>query len=239
MFRHVPSTYLLYLYASLGLFAFVSTVQSILVLYRLNFRTCRAEIVRDEDDKTTVRVYIKLPQRRAVRVEPGQYINLWMPVNADVRDGYSSVLGAVLSTRSAWQSHPFMVLSWQEEPQKELKLVIFHQEGWTRRIFNLCQPIGPPDGERRLETIALFTGPHGIPLLTDGYENILVVAQEFGMLACVPYLRKVIHEYEKAKSTVLRIHVAFEAPWWREYAMNSEIVPTDAKQTSVVQSQIS
>ncbi|KJK68090.1 Ferric reductase like transmembrane component [Aspergillus parasiticus SU-1] len=59
-------------------------------------------------------------------------------------------------------------------------------------------------------SIVLFSGPHGQPWRTDGYENILLIATGFGIAAHLPCLRKLIYDYHTRTVPLRRIHLVWQ-----------------------------
>lgn len=140
-------------------------------------------------DVTAAQVLLVLP--RPVHVEPGQYINLWIP---------SVCFGSWM------QSHPFTVTSWSRGEQDSLRLLIQPQRGFSRDLARRCN-LGMKGTDSFL---ALFTGPHGITKVIDRYETVLLVASGFGIAASIPYLKKMIHGYNTCTSHVRRLHLVWQ-----------------------------
>lgn len=201
---------MVYVFVQAGLFLAACFIQLTLVLWRHNFKPSLATVKLDQE---TVRVTLSLAKQRALKIEAGQYINLWMPLSIET-GGYSHLYEPFVSTRSAWQSHPFTVVSWSKRPQRSLELVVKPQNGWTRRLFIISElaelrALRNDRINKVFQTVAMFSGPHGPALSTHGYQNILVLAQTFGILSCMPFLRKIMDEY--GGSTVERVHLVYEA----------------------------
>lgn len=181
--RHIPSDQVVYIYVAAGLFLAACAIQLPLILYRHKFKTSPAEI---RLGKNTIRIVLET--RRPLKVEAGQYVNIWMPF---------------ISALSALQSHPFTVASWSEQPQKELEIIIDPAQGWTRRLWEFAKP-----GTAR--SVAMFSGPHGPALSFEGYGDILVLAQGSGIFSCFPHLRKIMHESAAPSSVIDRVHLVYE-----------------------------
>ena len=172
IWRHLPSDSLfprMYIYISAGLFVSTSIVQCISVLWRNgNFRHGRARALVTHAEGS---IKIKITLARPLKVEAGQYINLWIPS---------------LSFSSFLQSHPFVVISWSHEEQNQLNLFVEPRRGLTRELLYHAQA-----GERGVifgSRWVLFSGPHGISAPVGEYESILLVATGFGMAALLLYL---------------------------------------------------
>ncbi|OAA65119.1 FAD-binding 8 [Akanthomyces lecanii RCEF 1005] len=244
-----------------GVYLVASSLVTLLtILYRHNLQPCTATVTYDGD---TTFVSLNIPGRE-VQVDAGQYVELWMPLNAE-HGAYCSGLpepqsnsprllarlstfwrraGYPLSTFTWWQSHPLMVASWSEQPASDLSLVVQPKDGWTKRLhtvaklhfFNkllrwkkLAQLLreqkkssderGKSNKDRDdqlktavnsllkeveetvlYKTLALFSGPHGLALETDGYRNVFVVARSTFIFACMPFVRRIISENRSSPS---------------------------------------
>lgn len=117
----------------------------------------RAYITCDGD---TVKVRLRLSRR--IKVDPGQYIGLWIPA---------------LGFRSSLQSHPFVVTSWSQGQQQYLDLLIEPRKGWTRTLLDVGRANTKTLGEQKRggtregaivldgmpSYLALFTAHTGAP----------------------------------------------------------------------------
>ncbi|ETN44758.1 uncharacterized protein HMPREF1541_10428 [Cyphellophora europaea CBS 101466] len=134
-------------------------------------------------------IKVRLNLSRPLTVEPGQYINLWIP------------------SASFWaftQAHPFVVISWEEVPQTALDLFIQPRRGFTRNVASLASPTGQPSS-----WWAVFGGPYGQILETYGFEKVLMVANGAGIAAQIPFLRKLIHGYHARQAFTRRVHLVW------------------------------
>ncbi|KAB8218283.1 hypothetical protein BDV33DRAFT_205487 [Aspergillus novoparasiticus] len=186
VWRHIPSVGLspqLYLYIVSGIFLTAVALQLGLVCYRNKLGLCRARI---SFDLNTIKVRLHL--RRPLKLDAGQYINLWVPA---------------ASFWSLTQTHPFTVVSWSHKPQEFLDLFIQPRRGFTNDLNSLSE-YGPTT------SIVLFSGPHEQPWRTDGYENILLIATGFGIAAHLPYLRKLIYDHHTRTVPLRRIHLVWQ-----------------------------
>ncbi|KAE8405942.1 hypothetical protein BDV37DRAFT_270400 [Aspergillus pseudonomiae] len=147
--RHFPS---IYLFIALSIFAFTSFLQLVTFLYfngLLAGRGCPKALVsfsvreakEDSSAVTAIRIRILLP--RSVKVQAGQYINLWMPS---------------VSLRSWMQTHPFTVTSWSRDHQDTMELLVQPRHGLTADLLRYA----PAAAESSISFLAFFTGPHGI-----------------------------------------------------------------------------
>ncbi|KAI1315917.1 hypothetical protein F5Y16DRAFT_420926 [Xylariaceae sp. FL0255] len=184
--RHLPPGGLypqVYLIVAIGVFVVSSTVQLAFVSIsnRLGLPRCDLSF-----EHGIVRVHLRL--RKPIRIDAGQYINLWIPVRA-----------------SAWaQTHPFTVISWSPEPQKELELIVQPRRGLSRLLSQLPQA-GSSD------YTCVFSGPHGRRLPLHTYHDVIMIATGIGMAAVAPFLTKLIHcAYEDPASRLRSIHIAWE-----------------------------
>jgi len=152
----------------------------------------RAHITHVDDT-----VKIRLSLSRPLRVEPGQYICLWIPI---------------VSFGSFLQSHPFTVTSWSEEKQDSLDILIQPRRGLTQRLLEYSKaaqkvseragPVPP--------CLCLFSGPHGTSASVGHYETVLMVASGFGIAAQLPYLKKLIYGYNTCTSQTRRVHLVWQ-----------------------------
>lgn len=147
---------------------------------------CRAYITQVNET-----VKIKMTMSRPIKVEAGQYINVWIPS---------------VSFWSFVQSHPFVVTSWAEGNQEELELFIEPRRGLTRELLFH----GKIDMKSNRSRLALFSGPHGVSIPVCGYENVLMVASGFGIAAELPYVKQLIHGYNNCKARTRRVHLVWQ-----------------------------
>jgi NAD(P)H-flavin reductase len=149
-----------------------------------SYGRARADVTHEHG---AVRVRIQLQKR--LKVKAGQAINLWIP------------------SASFWsflQSHPFVVISWSEKAQEHLDLFIEPRRGLTREL--LCHA----KSGHAMNSLVLFSGPHGKSVPMDDCENILMVADGFGIAAHLPYLKQLIHGYNAREVSARRIHLVWQ-----------------------------
>ncbi len=173
----------LYLYIAAGIFFAVCLLQLVLVLYRNNIGLSKAQISYDSR-AISVRVHL----RRPIKVDTGQYINIWMP------------------SASFWsftQTHPFTVVSWSDTPQDHLDLFIQPRRGFTKELFSLSK-YGPTT------SIIGFNRPHRKTLPINQYKNILMIATSYGITAHLPWLKKLIFDHYSRKTSVHRTHLVWQ-----------------------------
>jgi len=134
-----------------------------------------------------VRINIRLS--KLLNVEPGQYVHVWIPS---------------ISFWSFLQTHPFVVTSWTDGKQDTLELFVEPRKGLTRELL-----LHAGNGLDH-SCLALISGPHGISAPVGTYENVLMVADGFGIAAHLPYLKRLIHGYNARKVSTRRIHLIWQ-----------------------------
>ena len=102
------------------------------------------------------------------------------------------------------QSHPFVVISWAENPQDHVDLFIEPRRGLTRELLYHAQ------NARAKHSPVMFSGPHGKSVCMDSYENILMVATGFGIAAQLPYLKRLIQGYNARQLCARRVHLVWQ-----------------------------
>ncbi|KAL8832495.1 MAG: hypothetical protein Q9191_000222 [Dirinaria sp. TL-2023a] len=194
LWRHLSSKSLvnqICLYVSAGIFGFTFVIQLFASFYRngvFRRRLPRAVII-----KTDGGFMISLTVHGKLKVNPGQYINLWIP------------------SVSFWfflQSHPFIVASCEEDEQTKLELLIDSQKGFTSKLQRLARYESGSDWNDF--RVALFTGPHEASAPLGEYERVLMVASGFGITAQLPYLRQLIRDYNDFTTRTRRIRLVWQ-----------------------------
>jgi NAD(P)H-flavin reductase len=147
-----------------------------------------AHILSPQDVKAA---HIRLILPRPVKVEAGQYINLWM---------------LSVSLWSWVQKHPFTVILWSKCTQDTIELLVQPCHGLTTDL--LCY--APVAVQSSVSFLALFTGPHGTSEDVSQYESIIVIASRYGITAAIPYLKKLIYRYNTCTSQVRRLHLVWQ-----------------------------
>ena len=192
-------------------------LQSMHLLYRnkaMGTGLSQAYIIRDGDA-----VKIRLRLSRRVRVKAGQYVGLWIPA---------------VSLMSFLQSHPFVVTSWSEGKQQYLHLLIEPCHGLTQKLLKVGKENEKILKTRRVDQkllneeredgflqgdilvnglqsyLAFFSGPHGLSVPASNYETVLMIASGFGIASQLPYLRKLIYDYNACKSRNRRIRLIWQ-----------------------------
>ncbi|KAJ6112290.1 hypothetical protein N7523_002112 [Penicillium sp. IBT 18751x] len=202
--RHLPADIgpaRLYIYVTLSILGITTLLELAIILYRngiFSGRGAPRALVSFSSRKvpgeslrniTAANIQIILP--RPVHIEPGQYINLWMPS---------------VSLWSWSQTHPFTVTSWSRGRQDTLKLLVQPRNGFSADLVRH----GALPTDNSISFLALFTGPHGITEDVDPYETTLIIATGFGIVTSIPYLKKIIHGYNTCTSHTRRLHLVWQ-----------------------------
>ncbi|KAL4926645.1 ferric reductase family protein [Aspergillus undulatus] len=187
-----------YVLIALGTFGVNLIVQLITLLYRNGLFTGRGApraivsfSVREARMAASVVAHIRLILPRPVKVEAGQYINLWMPS---------------VSLWSWTQTHPLTVTSWSKCTQDTMELLVQPLYGLTATLLRYA----PAAVQSSVSFLALFTGPHGTSEDVSQYGSIIVIASRYGIAAAIPYLKKMIYGYNTCTSQVRRLHLVWQ-----------------------------
>lgn len=211
--RHLPtksSSPKLYLWIALGLLGLTSCLQLVTLLYQNGLfagrgapRAIVSFTIRKSKENvlttTAARIRILLP--RPVKVEAGQYINLWIP------------------SASLWswtQTHPFTVTSWSRGRQDTMELLIQPRRGLSAELIRHASVAA----ESSVSFLALFTGPHGTSEDVSQYESALLITSGFGVAAAIPYLKKMIYGYNTCTLQIRRLHLV-----WQVKSIGKRAVP--------------
>ncbi|KAK5400827.1 hypothetical protein LTR06_011211 [Exophiala xenobiotica] len=135
-------------------------------------------------------VQLKVHLAKPLQIEPGQFLNLWMP---------SVSLGACM------RSHPFLVTSWSAEPQRTLDIFVQPRRGMTRDLHHLTR-----QGAVLENRWVVFGGPYGQTIPAGQYEKVVMVADGVGIAVQLPYLQKLIHGYHARQAFTRRIHLIWQ-----------------------------
>lgn len=133
-------------------------------------------------------MHIKVKLQRPLRVEAGQYVNVWF-------------LMASVNPWSLVQSYPFVVASWSDKPQSSLELVVEPRRRLKKDLATLTNGC-----------FAVIDGPHGVSINVGEYDVVLMVASGCGIAAQLPYLLQLLHGYNGRRVRARRIHLV----WVRE-----------------------
>ncbi|EHY57102.1 hypothetical protein HRR83_002602 [Exophiala dermatitidis] len=187
-----------YIYVTIGTFLLTVLVQCGLIVYqtgvvgngfaRVKITNIKEMLNREhviiQQEVMTLQVRLTSP----VQVKPGQYICLWIP--------WFGLL----------QSHPFIITSWSDESLESLDIFVEPRDGLTRKLLRYS------DSSRGSGTLykALFSGPHGTTVPAGTYETVLMMADGFGVVSYLPYLKQLIHGYNACKIRTRRIHLVWQ-----------------------------
>lgn len=180
-----------YLYLSAALFLTTFIIETGSVLYRNG-------IIRHGRSKAlislahgTIKISIRLS--KPLFVKPGQYINLWIPS---------------VSFWAFLQTHPLVVTSWADAGQDTLEFFVQPRRGLTREILYHAEA----DEKSGAKTACwvLFSGPHGTSAPVGEYENVLMIADGFGIAAHLPYIERLVHGYNARRIRTRRIHLVWQ-----------------------------
>ncbi|KAH3208784.1 hypothetical protein KXV77_009063, partial [Aspergillus fumigatus] len=134
------------------------------------------------DDSMRIEIYLGRP----VIIQPGQYIDLWVPS---------------LNPWSWFQSASFIVTSWSTEKQSTLQLYV----ECPNRPFGFTWLLLWRARRNSRRNLILFSGPHGISVPASRYETVLLVASDSGILAIRPYVDQLFHCVTKRTSKTRRL----------------------------------
>lgn len=144
-----------------------------------------------ENGNTVTAVQIRVVLPRPLKVEAGQYINLWMPS---------------VGLWSWTQTHPFTITSWSRGRQDAIELLVQPRRGMTSDLLRHASVAA----DSSLTFLALFTGPHGTSEDVDLYESVLLIASGFGVATTIPYLKKMIYGYNTCTLQIRRLHLVWQ-----------------------------
>ncbi|BDD58964.1 hypothetical protein MAP00_004199 [Monascus purpureus] len=203
--QHLPShshASQIYLLVALGVFGLTLLSQSIVFLYRNGLFSGRGtpravvsfSVSKAEEDSVVNAVHVRVLLPRPVRVEAGQYINLWMPS---------------VSLCSWMQTHPFTVILWSKGKQDTMELLVKPRRGLTADLARYAPTDEQSEGSS-ISFLALITGPHGVSEEVGHYESILLLASGCGVAGAIPYLKKAIYGYNTCTSQIRQLHLVWQ-----------------------------
>lgn len=178
----------IHLYLLIGVASFSMLLLSVIVIRRNGMiwhKLPRADIIHEQGA-----VLIRVILSRPVHVKAGQYISLWL-------------FAPTTSLFSVIQCHPFTVASWSADAVATLDLLIEPCAGLTQRLLRRSCA-------RKDLCTALFSGPHGNSISVGDYEVVLMVASGYGIAAQLPYLKQLLHDYNRRSARARRIHLVWE-----------------------------
>ncbi|KAJ5276525.1 uncharacterized protein N7525_002882 [Penicillium rubens] len=200
--QHLPlqsASSKIYLFVAVGTFVLTFLLELITLLYNNGLfagnGTPRAIVsfsaMESKEGLVVNAVHIRVLLPRRVKVQAGQYINLWMPS---------------VSLCSWMQTHPFTVTSWSKGKQDTVELLVKPCSGFTADLLRHA----PAAAGSSVSFLALFTGPHGVSEKVSNYESILLLASGSGIAVAIPYLKKMIYGYNTCTSQVRRLHLVWQ-----------------------------
>lgn len=192
----------IYLLVASGIFGLTLLSQSTVFLYRNGLFSGRGtpraivsfNVSKAEEDTVVNAVHVRVLLPRPVRVEAGQYINLWMPS---------------VSLCSWMQTHPFTVTSWSKGKQDTMELLVKPRRGLTADLARYAPTDERSEGSS-ISCLAFITGPHGVSEEVSHYESILLLASGCGVAGAIPYLKKAIYGYNTCTSQIRRLHLVWQ-----------------------------
>lgn len=104
-----------------------------------------------------------------------------------------------------------MVTSWADSKLEVLDLIVEPQSGLTRDFLT----------QSRTEngaSLALFSGPYGVTAPVEQYESVIMMASGFGLVAQIPYLKRLIHGYTAGEISTRRLHLVWQIRSLGKYA---------------------
>ncbi|KAL4960568.1 ferric reductase family protein [Aspergillus stella-maris] len=205
--RHLPDRTSgpgIYLTIALGMFSFSVGIPLLMFLYTnglfagrgtpraiMSLRYYPQQGQDGNEEMVLSGIVIRLSLPRALKIDAGQYINLWIPG---------------VGLRAWMQTHPFTVTSWSGDKQHTLSLLVQPRRGLTKAFLN--------HGKRALDSsisfLAMFTGPHGISEEVGDCETALLITSDFGIASAIPYIKKMLYGYNTSTSSLRRVHLVWQ-----------------------------
>ncbi len=196
--RKGPSLSQKYIYTTIGTFLLTVLVQCGLIMYqtgmvgngfaRVKVTNIKEMLSREHVIIGSEVMRLQVSLASPLQVKPGQYICLWIP--------WFGFL----------QSHPFMITSWSDEGLRSLDIFVEPREGLTRALLRYSES----SREGGTSYLASFSGPHGTSVPAGTYETVLMMADGFGIVSHLPYLKQLIHGYNACKIRTRRIHLVWQ-----------------------------
>ncbi|KAH8194106.1 hypothetical protein TruAng_011727 [Truncatella angustata] len=103
--------------------------------------------------------------------------------------------------------HPFSVVSWTDGAQDTLELIIRPQGGLSVDIFKHCRNNSMKETRKR----AFISGPYGHSVSVWYYKVVVLVANDLGVVALLPYLEKLIHGYLLGMGCRCKVYLIWHA----------------------------
>lgn len=195
----IPKFQWIPLYIFAGIFLCFAAAYTMLLLFR-NIRLGKHSS-RLRGTETSGIMIATVELSRPLTINPGQYVNIWVP------------------SLALFSSHPFTVISWAPFPQKRMELLIEERGGFTAKLFRRLRIEGRL-GSREYQQKSqhgyriFFSGPHGSSMPDWEFDSVLLFASGFGIATILPYLTKLGHSYKQRKGRSKRIHLV-----WKVYRL--------------------
>ena len=187
---HVPSYAKVYVWISIGFYAFDRTVRTLRLIYRnlsifhrksSSTLSCKAHLIALPGPAT--RITIQSPPLRSW--SPGQYFFLSFP------------------SISPLQSHPFTIASSSFSRSLELVFVVRAHAGFSSRLYKRASSLLPTTSQPAQEKLfsVIVDGPYGRPPNFLQYDTLVLIAGSTGATFTVPIL---LHALQSKQPTCVR-----------------------------------
>jgi predicted ferric reductase len=178
------------LLVAIGVFGVFELSRLMRTLYK-NF-TGRQNLTKAIVTERSGAVVIQLDLPRPWKIQPGDFI-------------YLQCLSMPLP--SLLESHPFSIAWWEaddrtREEATTLYLLVSPQHGFTGRLLHRS------NHNRPLKMIV--DGPYGKEVRNLRYEVILLFASGIGIAALMPFMKAIIDDHKRSRSSVRRISLIWE-----------------------------
>jgi hypothetical protein len=193
----------LYLYIMLEIFSLSFVLHVMIFLYHnkiLRHNLFRATFIRNKEI-----VKLNMSLSRSLKVRAEQYINLW------------------ISSINFWlflQNHSFMMISWFENKQRTLKLLIKSRKNLTKELFHHSKL----DENKFTFCLTLFSDLHDVSISVERYENVLMIAVDHDIIAQLLYVRRLIIEYNIDEVRICRMHLIWQLNSFDKYKIKHTLI---------------
>lgn len=167
--------------AFLSLAVFVSSVlflTQVLTVFLRNW-LLRTHCATAKIDSHGSAVVLKVNFNNTFELQPGQFINLWMPA---------------LGFRSLLETHP-LIPCWTDGNQ--LEILVRPQRGFSRRLKQFVGEENP--------NLVWVDGPFGSPPDFRTYETVILVAEGIGLASHLLVMKDLLERYRQRKTYVKSI----------------------------------
>jgi len=183
LFAHI------YILIAIDLFAAMMAWQVLLILFHnlvLDHAFAWADVTQLND-----MIKISLTLSWSWTIQVSQYVNL------------------CISSISVWffvQSHLFMIAFWTKGDVSELFLLASVKAGFIRKLLQYAWPHSD-DLLNSDYCLAWFSEPHGLTMNLDDYNSVIMVATGLKIAVQLPYLKKLIKDYNNCKVQTRQIQL--------------------------------